>query len=529
MTMPMIRRGVFLLLTVVLAAGPVSAVNTMAQTPAAMAPSGSGQAPSNRPQLPLSMQQAVDMALEFNLGLKADKMSPEIQDESIAVARAYYNPNLLGSGSIFNSESAPSSFLDSGTQSVTNKRNQFSAGVGQQLRWYGGNYAVTFGGSRVENTQAGNSFNPQLGSTFSLTYNQPLLRNFKTDTARTTLKNSQMQRQITDANLLESIARTEQNSRLLYLQLVGALEGRKVAQQNLDIARESLRGNRARVDVGMMAPADIVDAEASVSDREEALIIADGQIDASMDQLRKMVLDPSRADYWTVQLVPTDTVEATPTVVDVEAAVAAALKNRSDLIVARKNLEITRSTLDLLHNQTLPNVDFHLNYTGSGTAGTHFQFVPGSYTDVLSQSSRGFGGAIGDAFGNVQPAWTYSVQVAYPIGRSDTKASYTRGQLQTRQSEIQLRDAELSVATQVRDAARAVQTSYKRVQAAQASLASQQKRFEQETKRFDVGLSTTFTLFTVQGDVARARVNELQARLAYRQAVINFEAVQKIR
>lgn len=528
MPTPTIRRAVFFLLTAVLAAGPVSAVDTMAQS---SAPSGSGQpqAAAERPSLPLTMRQAVDMALEFNLGLKADKMSPAIQDEAVAAARAYYNPALLANGSIFRADSAPTSFLDSSATSVTNKRNNFSAGVGQQLRWFGGNYQIGFGGGRNENTQAGNPFNPQLGSSFSVTFNQPLLRNLKTDSARTTLKNSRVQRQISDTALLDSIARTERDSRLLYLNLVGAIEGRKVAQQNLDISRESLRGNRARVEVGMMAPADIVDAEAAVSDREEALIIADGQIESAMDQLRKMILDPGRADYWTVQLVPTDTIEAAPRAVDAEAAVKTALENRSDLIIARKNLEITRSTVDLLHNQTLPNVDFHANYTGSGTAGTQLTYANGDYTTPATSSSKGFGSAIGDAFRNVQPAWTYSVQVAYPIGHSDTKANYTRAQLQTRQSEIQLHDAELAVATQVRDAARSVQTSFKRVQAARASLAAQAKRLEAEQKRFDVGLSQTFTLFTVQGDMARARVNELQARLAYTQALINFDAVQKIR
>ncbi len=523
MSMPMIRRTAFLLFTAILATGPVSAVNMMAQS---AAPSGSSQTGAT---LPLTMQQAVDMALESNLGLKGDKISTAIQAETIAIARAYYIPVALAQGARFNSNSAPSSFLDSGASSVTNKRDSFTAGVGQQMRWYGGSYQVQLGGSRTENTQAGNSFNPQLGSSLSVSLFQPLLRNFKVDSARTTLKTAEIQRQITDVALLENIARTERDARLQYLNLIGAIEGRKVAQQNLDVSRESLRGNRARLAVGLMAPADIVDAEAAVSDREEALIIADGQIERAMDQLRQVILDPSRADYWTLRILPTDTIVAEPRTIDIEAAVKTALENRADLVSARKNLEITRTTLDLLHNQTLPNVDFRLNYTGTGTAGTHFDFVPGSFTEVKSQSSRGFGGAIGDAFGYVQPAWTYSVQVGYPIGRSDTKASFARTQLQQRQAEIQLREGELAVATLVRDAGRQVDTNFKRVQASRASLQAQEKRLEAEQKRFDVGTSDTFKLFQVQRDVAAARVSELQARLAYTQAIINFEAVQHIR
>ncbi|MBP8273231.1 MAG: TolC family protein, partial [Acidobacteria bacterium] len=137
--------------------------------------------------------------------------------------------------------------------------------------------------------------------------------------------------------------------------------------------------------------------------------------------------------------------------------------------------------------------------------------------------------AFGDSLNNSFPSWTYGVQVSYPIGKSDSEASLTRAQLQKKQAELQLRDLEQQVATQVRDAARQVETNFKRVQASRASLQAQEKRLEAEQKRFDVGTSDTFKLFQVQRDVAAARVSELQARLAYSQALIAFDAVQHIR
>jgi outer membrane protein TolC len=94
---------------------------------------------------------------------------------------------------------------------------------------------------------------------------------------------------------------------------------------------------------------------------------------------------------------------------------------------------------------------------------------------------------------------------------------------------VQLHDSELTVALQVRDAARQVETSFKRVQTSRASLAAQEKRLEAEQKRFEVGTSDTFKMFQVQRDVSQARVDELQAMLAYSQALIIFEAVQHIR
>jgi outer membrane protein TolC len=477
------------------------------------------------------MEDAVRMALESNLGLTANRLGPEIQAQSLAAAKAFYNPLFTTSLSRLDQVQAPNNPFDATATSVTTKTNRFSTGVGQNLRWYGGSYQVTFGGNRTDNSSRGNPFNPVLGSTLGVQFSQPLLRNFKIDPNRAAVKTNQIQQQITDVQLLENIARTSRDARFAYLSLVGAIEGRKVAQQNLDLARESFRSDRARVDVGLMAPVDIVGSEASVALGEDAVIAAEGNIARAMDQLRQFIFDPARPDYWTATIVPTDTINAEPRELDVDAAVKVALENRSDLVAARKTLEIGRTQLDVLHNATLPVLNFNVNYTGAGTAGTRLDYPNNDYTQTpVVVGTKGFSSAIGDAFGYVQPTWQYALQGSYPIlGRSDTKANYARQQLLLRQQEINLRDAELGVTIQVRDAARQVETNFKRVQTARASLAAQVKRLEAENKRFEVGTSDTLRVFLVQRDVAQARVNELQATLAYQQSLINFEAIQHIR
>lgn len=523
MPKPMIRRAVFCVLTAVLAAGPVSAVDTMAQ---AARPSGSG-APQG-PAVSLSMQQAVDLALEANLGLKAERLAPAISAQDSARARSQFNPFVNSALQRNTRDQIPSSFIESTGSVVTSSSMGVSAGVSQILPWYGGSYQLNWSGGRSQTT-ATSTFNPQLNSTFSATFTQPLLRGFKTDAARTSLKTTAAQQQITDVTLLEQIAQTERGTRLAYLSLIVAIQNRGVAQQNLDVANASLRNTRARVEVGVTAPADIVDAEASVASNEEALIVAESLIESRMDLLRQLIFDPARPDYWTVRITPTDRVGVEPRTIDVDGAVKTALAQRTDLINARKSLEIAAVNIDLLHNSTLPSVDFKLNYTGSGLAGTQLEYASTFPPVVVSQTSRGFGGALGDSLNNSYPAWSYGVQVSYPIGKSDTEASRTRAQLQKQQGELQLRDLELQVATQVRDAARQVETNFKRVQASRASLQAQEKRLEAEQKRFDVGTSDTFKLFQVQRDVAAARVAELQSMLAYSQALINFDAVQRIR
>lgn len=525
MSTQMIRRAVFFILTAVLAAGPISTVDTLAQS----GPSVSGQAVPQGPTLPLSMQQAVDLALEANLGLQADRLAPAISAQDSARARSLFNPTVSSGVQRNTRDQIPSSFVESTSSIVTSASMGVSAGVTQQLPWYGGSYQLTWSGGR-STTTANSSFNPQLNSTVTLNFNQPLLRGFRIDSSRAQLQTTARQQQVTDVILLEQIAQTERQARLAYLSLIVAIQNRGVAQQNLDVANASLRNTRARVEVGVTAPADIVDAEASVSSNEEALIVAESNIESRMDQLRQLIFAPSRPDYWTVRIQPTDAVAVEPRTLNVDEAVKTALEQRTDLITARKNLEITSINIDLLHNATLPAVDLRVNYTGSGQAGTQIKYGGDPFNPtIVSQTSRGFGGALGDSINNSYPAWTYGVQVSYPIGKSDTEASHTRAQLQKKQAELQLRDLELQVATQVRDAARQVETNFKRVQASRASLQAQEKRLEAEQKRFDVGTSDTFKLFQVQRDVAAARVSELQSMLAYSQALINFDAVQRIR
>jgi len=187
--------------------------------------------------------------------------------------------------------------------------------------------------------------------------------------------------------------------------------------------------------------------------------VARGRIDGNMDQLRARIFYPTRADYWTVRIEPTDKVVVDSRAIDVEAAVKTALAERTDLINARKNLEILSINIDLLHDSTMPSVDLKLNYTGSGLAGTQLVYASTFPATILSQTSRGFGGALGDAFTNAYPAWSYGVQVSYPLGTSDADASQARARLQKQQGELQLRDLELQVTTQVRDAARQVETN----------------------------------------------------------------------
>lgn len=489
-----------------------------------------GQQPPAAPQgpvLPLSMSQAEAMALESNLGLKADRLGPDIAAENLAGARAAFIPALSSAFSRSSAERASTSVFEGTSSSVTTKNIAVSTAVSQALPWFGSTFQLRWNAGRNESTEAFSRFNPTLNSGLQFGFNQPLLEGFKTDGARSQLQTAQRNRQIADVQLEQQVVVTRVQVQTAYLNLIGAIERLKVAQQNLELARESLRNNIARVEVGTMAPIDVIEAEAEVASNEESAIVAESAVATAEDALRALIFEPTRPDYWQVRIQPTDTIQMQAVDVNVDAAIANALANRTDLIVAKRQLEITDLNISLLQNQSLPSVDLQLNYSASGTGGTQNSYSNDFPPLLLSSSQRGFGAVFGDAFRNTNPAWTIGVNVGYPLGKSSTEAALATRRLEKQRAEINLRDSELQVTTGVRDAGRQVSTNFKRVQVTQVARQRAERQLEAEQKRFSVGLSTTFQLQSRQRDLARARINELQAIIDYSRSLITFEAIQK--
>ncbi len=494
--------------------------------PGAAAAQGAG-APAQGPVLTLSMSEAEAMALESNLGLRGDRLGPAIASENLAGARAAFIPSLTSSFSRSSTERASASVFEGTSSSVTNKNITARAGVGQQLPWFGSSFQVSWNAGRSESTEAFSRFNPTLNSGLQLSFTQPLFQGFKIDGARAQLRTAERNRNIADIQLEERMVSTRVQVQFAYLNLIGAIEQLKVSEQNLDLARESLRNNQARVEVGTMAPIDVIEAEAEVASNEEAAIVAESAVDTAEDALRALIFEPTRPDYWQVRIEPTDTIQMQAIDVDVDAAIASALANRTDLIVARRQLENTDLNIELLRNQTHPSVDLQLNYSASGTGGTQNSYSSAFPPVLLSSVERGFSSVLADAFRNTNPAWTVGMSVGYPLGKSSTEASLAARRLEKERAEIALRNGELQVATAVRDAGRQVSTNSKRVQVTQVAKERAQRQLDAEQKRFELGLSTTFQLQSRQRDLATARIRELRAVIDYSRSLISFEAIQK--
>jgi outer membrane protein len=500
---------------------------------------GSPQPPASpAPQIPvststadgatmrLSADEAVRMALENNLGIQAERLSPQINTLNVSQARAAYAPVLFSNFLSRNSTQPPSSFITGNSSILTNETISQNAGLQQNVGWGGGRYSFSLDGSKITTSAVDSRYNPQLSSNLSAQYVQPLLRGFKTDNLRQQIQTSQNNQVIADIGLREQVTLTTQAVRNAYFDLIGAVEGYKVSLQSLQLAQESLKNNNTKVEVGTLAPIDIIEAEAEVASNEEAVINAEARIKTVEDRLRYLVLNPSQPDFWTVKLEPTDAPALTPIAIDVEGAITNALANRTDIARLKKQIDNVDVGVRFAENQRMPGLDVVANYNVIGYAGTQFQFGQGFPPPIVDQSVRSFTSALGDVFGQDFRTWSVALNFSYPLGTSQADAAVASGRLQRQQGSVNLRDLQLQVATAVRDAARQVDTNLKRVEATRKARDRAERRLAAEAKRMTVGLSTTFQLFQAQRDLARQRQQEVNAMIDYNRSIVGFEAIQ---
>jgi outer membrane protein TolC len=514
---------------VALLAGLVAGFHVPTASAQTIAPPPGAQAGKTGPVRQITIVDAVQLALEQNLNVQVERINPAIQDETVGLARAAFAPALTGDLSYNSTDTPPDSTLSGASTTLKSDFFQTSAGVQQFLPWGGTSYNVGWDGSRSTSNNSFLSFNPRLRSNVQLQVTQPLLRNFAVDSARTQLVVSRRNRDISDVDLRTTVVQTVRTVKNAYWDLKYALANLDVQRQSLDLARQTLKDNRTRVEVGTMAPIDIVEAEAEVARNEEAVIIAEASIKQAEDRLRAVIFDPSTPDFWSMTLEPVDAPQMDAVPVDLDAAVRNALDKRTDLRRAKLGLENVAESLRYYRNQRLPQVNAQLVYAATGLGGTELEReegfpVPGP---VIREVTRGFGSVLNNVFAADYPAWTFGVTFAYPIGRSNADANYARTRLEQSQAQLQIKTLELQVGTQVRDVARQVNTNIKRIDATRASRVLSERRLEAEQKKFGVGMSTSFLVFQAQRDLATARANELRAILDYNKSLADFEAVEE--
>jgi outer membrane protein TolC len=510
-------------LVVLLALGTASVAIAQEPPPPAQAPAPVPPSSSLR----LTRDDAIRLATENNPDLKVIRYEPIASDARVAEARGLFVPTATSS-ILRNSDSAPSTNLFSGDTSLETRFWSGSAGLNQLLPWGGGSYDVSFVSARTTTNSPINTFTPSLTSALQAVLSQPLLRNFRTDSARAQLEISRRNRDIADVHVQERAAQVLANAEAAYWALVSATTAVGVQQRSLDLALELERTNRARVDVGQSPPLDLVSARAEVAQRRENLIVARTQALQAEDLLRTLVLDPARADYWSVRLEPTDRVPPIGVQPDVDSAVRRALQSRGDLAESRRQIQNIETNVALARNDTLPDLRAQATYITNGQGGTRLLRTGGFPGTIIGTDQTSYANVLGQVFSSDFPNWTVGFTLTYPVGRSVEEANLARTRIERDQATARMRSLELSVVREVRDAALRLEQNRQRIETARLGRELAEQRLDAEQKRFEVGMSTSFLVIQAQRDLAVALDNEQRTYLDYQLAVVNFERVQLV-
>src|SRR5258708_8538094 len=413
--------------------------------------------------------------------------------------------------------------------SLDNTKLSTQVALNQTLRW-GGTYSTSWNNARSTTNNTFSNFPTQVNSTMNLQSAQPLMRNYSIDQIRQQVANSQKTRDFSDIQLQAVITQTTRSVRNAYWDLVYAINNYNAQQQSLALSQQFLKDNQKRVEIGTLAPIDIVQAQAEVASNEQGVILADAAIKNYQDNLRTLMLDPGTAGFWDIVFDPTDAASFADQAIDVDAAVRNALDKRSDLRTAKNSLEQSDVNLKYYRNQILPDVNAQVIFNTQAVGGT--QLENASLTNLTASrgvvADTGFGSVLSTVMRSQYPTWTFGVTIGYPLGTNAAQANLAPTRLQYEHAQAQMKGLEMNVVAQVRGAARNVQTFQKSVQSARASRELQEKKLEAEEKKLAAGMSQSFFVFQAQRDLAVARVAEIQAIANYNKALVDFQAAQEV-
>jgi outer membrane protein TolC len=474
----------------------------------------------------LRLSEALQLALEKNLDISVERLNPQSVDLQIAGLKNTYLPVLSSTVGQRDQFQLPRDQLQGGDR-VSLATTTYNVGYAQASPWFGGNLTVTFNNNLRDSSNRFATFNPAFETGLTAQYTQPLLRGFGIDQTRQQLQITQINREISEEALRATVTQTLANVRNAYWDLVFSRSAVDVAERALSLADKLVEDNKARVEVGTLAPLDIVQAEAEAANRRQALAAAEATLQTAQLALKRYIVSGTEDPLWRMDLRPIDLPSLEPAPTDIEGAVRRALERRTDLITARKNLQSSDISLKYFRNQTLPDVDLIASYGAQGIGGTVLrraglgsdvilETIPGGYSDALRLlTNRDF------------PSWNLQFNVSYNLFGSQADAQYARGRLQKTQAQARLRAQELQVATEVTNAALSVQSNLKRVEAAIAARELAERRLEAEQSKFEVGMTTNFFVVQAQRDLRDAQNSELRALADYRKSLVAFERVQE--
>ena len=466
----------------------------------------------------LSLQKVIEISLQNNLDIAVERMNPKIEEENITLETSAFDPNFFADFSIGQNVTPSASSLSNPVTSRDNRK--FAVGLKQTLK-IGTSYELKFGSVRSGTDSTFSALNPQFGTFIDLDFTQPLLKDFGINLNTRKIKIAANNRSISQKEFKNLVIQSISDVQNIYWDLVFKRGDLNVKKQSLDLAKDLEKRERIRVEVGVLAPLEILQAQSEVAAREEAVIITENEIKDLEDQLKTNLNFPPGAEEWNLTLVPADSPSFTTEIFQLEEYIKTALENRPEMGQSRLDLENNRIDVTYKENQLYPTIDLVASFGLNGISGN---VVP----TKTSRFGGGYGRSVDRALSGDAYSYDVGVMFEYPIGNRAAKSSLTASKLEVKKTLIEIKNLEQQITLEVKEAVRESQTNIKRVKVTRVSKKLAEEKLSAEEKKFEVGLSTSFKVLEFQKDLAEEQSKEINAIIDYTKSIVDLYRVAGI-
>jgi outer membrane protein TolC len=471
--------------------------------------------------LRLSLDEAIELSLARNLGLVVERYNDAEARFSLAQSFGIYDLNLTSGVSAF-SETSPSATNLAGADVSTQDQQVWNFGLSQMLK-SGGGVALDFNNYRNESNSSFATINPLFRSDLDFSFTQPLLRGLGKRLTERGIQIARTNLDISRETFAQQVSASIQQVVNAYWTLVGARNQLIVTERSLELAKQLHEQNKVRVEVGTLAPLELVQSEAGIATRQEEIIRARAAVADGEDALRQL-LNLDRDIQWDALIETTSQPEIERVTVDLDSAIDRALESRPEVVSGRLGLSTFELDVDYFHNQLLPQLDFSARYGFNGLGGnvTERDFFTG---EILFQAPGGYSDALNQITDASFEGWSVALDLSMPLQNRSAKAQFAKAEVAHDRALAALRQLELQVATEVRRAARGLDTAAQQIDSARVSRRLQERTLEAEQKRYDNGMSTSYRVLEIQRDLIDASNREVVAITGYRTALAEFQRV----
>jgi outer membrane protein len=439
------------------------------------------------------------------------------------------DPNFFFAGVFGHTSSPQSNTVTTGLSSIAYDYRSWQGGI-QQSFLTGSTVSLSYTQTHVKTNNPLNDLNPNTSAAPTLQFTQHLLQVWGLAVNNRNIRVAKNNVRFSDLAFQMQVITTVAGVASLYWDLVSFVEDVKVKRMALDVAKRFYDDNKMQVQIGTLAPIEVVRADANVAQAEQDLTnsetIWEQQETIVKDALsRNGMGSPSVAS---AQVIPTDRLSVAEGEYNekLEELVALALTARPDLAQARINVENAKIGLAGSRNTLLPTLDVQGTLTNNALTGEeNSQSLNGSAVphSIDPYFLGGSGNLLSQIFRRNFPNYSIGFQLSMPFRNRSAQADYIHDSLTVRQTELNEQQAIKSVRVSVQNAWIAVIQARARYRSVLKARILQEQTLDAENMKYALGASKAFYVVQTQRDLATARTNEVAARAAYSRSLVNLD------